>query len=208
MKKLIEGLRTFVSGVHRTERDLYEALADGQRPETLFVTCSDSRVCPSRMTGAGPGELFVIRNAGNIVPPVGHHGGEVATIEYAVEALRVRDIIVCGHSDCGAMGAILDPSPLAAMPAVASWLEHAERVREIVEQLPGLSREEQLDRAIEANVLTQLSHLRTHECVAAAVERGELQMHGWVWDIGSGRVRAFEPDVGGFVDLLERHAAA
>ncbi len=207
MKKLIEGLRTFVSTVHRSERDLYEELATGQRPETLFVTCSDSRVCPSTMTGAGPGELFVVRNAGNIVPPAGHQSGEEASIEYGVVALKVRDIIVCGHSDCGAMKAVIDPTPLAWMPSVARWLDHAERVREIVEQRPDLSPAERLTRAIEANVLTQLSHLMTIGPVARAVERGELRLHGWVWDIGTGRVRAFEADVGGFVDLLERHAA-
>lgn len=207
MKKLIEGLRTFASTVHRSERDLYEELATGQRPETLFVTCSDSRVCPSTMTGAGPGELFVVRNAGNIVPPAGHHSGEEASIEYGVVALKVRDIIVCGHSDCGAMRAVVDPTPLAWMPSVARWLDHAERVREIVEQRPDLSPAERLTRAIEANVLTQLSHLMTIGPVARAVERGELEMHGWVWDIATGRVRAFEADVGGFVDLLDRHAA-
>lgn len=207
MKKLIEGLKTFVSTVHRSERDLYEELATGQRPETLFVTCSDSRVCPSTMTGAGPGELFVVRNAGNIVPPAGHRSGEEASIEYGVVALKVRDIIVCGHSDCGAMKAVLDPTPLVWMPSVARWLDHAERVREIVEQRPDLAPADRLSRAIEANVLTQLSHLMTIEPVARAVERGELRLHGWVWDIGTGRVRAFEADVGEFVDLLERHAA-
>lgn len=207
MKKLIEGLRTFVSTVHRSERDLYEELATGQRPETLFVTCSDSRVCPSTMTGAGPGELFVVRNAGNIVPPAGHQSGEEASIEYGVVALKVRDIIVCGHSDCGAMKAVIDPTPLAWMPSVARWLDHAERVREIVEQRPDLSPAERLTRAIEANVLTQLSHLMTIGPVARAVERGELELHGWVWDIATGRVRAFEADMGGFADLLERHAA-
>lgn len=207
MKKLIEGLRTFVGTVHRSERDLYEELASGQRPETLFVTCSDSRVCPSRLTGAGPGEIFVARNVGNIVPPVGHGGAEASSIEYAVQVLKVRDIVVCGHSDCGAMRALLDPPSLANLPATRAWLEHAERVKEIVDQRPELSPPERLTRAIEANVLSQLSHLRSHRSVVDAVARGELGIHGWVWDIGSGRVRAFEADVGEFVDLLERLAA-
>src|SRR5690606_13108154 len=167
-----------------------------------------SRVCPSTLTDSGPGELFVVRNAGNIVPPAGHRSGEAASIEYAIEVLKVRDIIVCGHADCGAMKAILDPASLSAMPDVAAWLEHAERVLEIVNQAPGLSPAERLNRAIEANVLTQLSHMRTLEPVAAAVERGDVEMHGWVFDIASGRVRAFEADVGEFVDLLDRHAAA
>jgi carbonic anhydrase len=204
MKKLIEGLRTFVSTVHRSERKLYEDLASGQSPHTLFIACSDSRVDPGRLTDAGPGELFVVRNAGNIVPLARFNGGEAASIEYALEVLKVHDVVVCGHSDCGAMKAILDPKSVERLPAVASWLEHAERVREIVDQEEGLSERERLERTIEVNVLTQLGHLYTHESVASRVARGELKLHGWVWDIGGGRVRAFEADPGRFVDLLEQ----
>lgn len=204
MKKLIEGLRTFVATVHPEESELYDRLSRGQSPETLFITCSDSRVTPSRMTATGPGDLFVIRNAGNVVPPAAVSGGEAASIEYAVQVLKVRDIVVCGHSDCGAMKAVLDPSSVRSLPAVARWLEHTDRVRDIVAQAEALPADQRLPRAIEVNVLTQMSHLQTHASVAAAIERGELAVHGWVWDIASGRVRAFDSDEGAFVDLLER----
>lgn len=208
MRKLIEGVRSFVSTVHQSERELFEQLASGQTPETLFITCSDSRVCPSLLTGAGPGELFVVRNAGNIVPVSTNVGGEAASVEYAVSVLKVRDVIVCGHSDCGAMKAVLDPASVSGLPAVAAWVEHSERVREIVDQRPDLSPSLRLERAIEANVLTQLTHLQSHPCVADAVRRRELRLHAWVWDIGSGRMRAFDADRGAFVDLLEHHSVA
>lgn len=208
MKKLIEGVRAFVSTVHRSERELFEKLARTQNPEALFITCSDSRVSPSLLTGTGPGDMFVLRNAGNIVPISSHRGGEAASIEYAISVLRVRDVIVCGHSDCGAMKALLNPSSLRALPAVADWLDHAERVREIVDQVPQLSPQARLERAIEINVLTQLTHLQTHRAVADAVAAGTLSLHGWVWDIASGRVRAFDAGEGSFVDLLEHPVAA
>ncbi len=208
MKKLIDGLRTFVSTLHPKERALYDSLARGQSPETLFITCSDSRVTPMRMTATGPGDLFVVRNAGNIVPPSATGSGEAASIEYAVEVLKVRDVVVCGHSDCGAMKAVLDPGAVRALPAVARWLEHTDRVREIVAQAGELPPEERLARAIEINVLTQMGHLRSHPSVGAALERGEIAVHGWVWDIATGRVRAFDSDEGAFVDLLEQQERA
>lgn len=208
MKKLIDGLRTFVTTVHPSERDLYERLARGQSPETLFVTCSDSRISPTHVTHTGPGDLFVIRNAGNIVPPAAVGGGEAASIEYAVDVLKVRDIVVCGHSDCGAMKAVLDPASVRWLPAVARWLEHTDRVRAIVAEQDGLTPEDRLARTIETNVLTQLGHLQSHRSVAAALERGDVSLHGWVWDIASGRVRAFDTGEGAFVDLLERGSVA
>jgi carbonic anhydrase len=160
-------------------------------------------VSPNLLTGTGPGDLFVVRNAGNIVPPASVGGGEVASIEFAVEALGVRDIVICGHSDCGAMKGVLRPESVQALPTVARWLEHSDRVREIVEA-ERLAPEQRLDRAIEVNVLTQITHLHSHPSVARAVKRGSLQVHGWVWDIGTGRVRAFDTDKGAFVDLIER----
>ena len=204
MQKLIEGLREFVTTAHASDRELYDRLSRGQSPDALFVTCSDSRVSPNLITGTGPGDLFVVRNAGNIVPPANVGGGEAASIEYAVGALKVRDVVICGHSDCGAMKAVLDPSAVKALPSVASWLEHTDRVRAIVGENGQLPPEQRLARAIEVNVLTQMGHLRSHPSVAAAIDRGELSVHGWVWDIASGRVRAFDSDQGTFVDLLEQ----
>jgi len=133
MQKLIQGLRKFQDDVFPAKRELFERLAKGQQPSTLFITCADSRVMPDLFTQAEPGELFAIRNAGNIVPPFGRQpGGVTATIEFAVVALGVRHIIVCGHTDCGAMKGLLHPESLAAMPTVASWLMQADATRRIV----------------------------------------------------------------------------
>lgn len=117
MQKLIEGLHQFQNSVFGTQRELFERLAHGQTPETLFITCSDSRINPNLLTQTEPGELFILRNAGNIVPPYStSQGGEAATIEFAVAGLNVRDIIICGHSHCGAMKGLLDPPPIVTSP--------------------------------------------------------------------------------------------
>ena len=128
MQKLIEGTRHFQHTIFDTQKALFEQLSQGQQPLALFITCSDSRIDPNLLTQTQPGELFVIRNAGNIVPTYGAaSGGEAGTIEYAVAALKVKDIIVCGHSFCGAMNGLLHPETLGALPAVQDWLRHAEQ---------------------------------------------------------------------------------
>src|SRR5579863_8006780 len=130
MQKLIQGIHQFQGKSFLPLQGLFEQLAKGQNPETLFITCSDSRIDPSLLTQSKPGDLFILRNAGNIIPPHGAgNGGEAATIELAVTALGVKDIIICGHSHCGAMHALLKPERVAALPAVASWLTHAETTR-------------------------------------------------------------------------------
>ena len=135
MKELFSGVHQFHSQVFQRERDFFDKLVAGQSPSTLFVTCSDSRVDPNLITQSGPGELFVLRNAGNIVPPYGaSNGGESATIEYAVAALGVRDIVICGHSRCGAVNALLHPEKAAGMPLVSAWLNHAETTRRIIQE--------------------------------------------------------------------------
>src|SRR5688572_30910631 len=127
MQKLILGLHHFQTDVFSHRREIFERLTAGQRPEALFITCSDSRINPNQLTQTGPGELFILRNAGNIVPPYGAvHGGEAATIEYAICVLKVRDIVVCGHSHCGAMSGLLDPDSIENLCSVKSWLNHAE----------------------------------------------------------------------------------
>jgi carbonic anhydrase len=195
--KLIKGFERFHSTYYQSRRPLFESLATGQRPETLFITCSDSRVVPDLMMQTEPGELFVLRNAGNLVPP--HDaldGGESATIEYAVAVLGVRDVVVCGHSDCGAMKAVLDPSGLDGLPKVASWLAHAK---------PALASSNgerlTLDRLVERNVLTQLEHLKTLPAVARRLEQGDLALHGWRFDIASGVVHAYDEVSGAFQPL-------
>src|SRR5581483_9019759 len=163
VQKLIEGIHQFREQDFRPLQGLFEQLAKGQNPETLFVTCSDSRIDPNLLTRSMPGELFILRNAGNIVPPHGSaSGGEAATIEFAVAGLGVRDIIICGHSHCGAMGGLLRPEEVADLPAVAAWLSHAEATRRIIRDNYGhLDEDRRLATAVEENVLVQLENLRT-----------------------------------------------
>ena len=135
MQRLIEGLHHFQSQVFGNQRELFERLAKGQAPETLFITCADSRIDPCLLTQSAPGDLFILRNAGNLVPPYGAvRGGEAATIEFAIAGLGVKDIIVCGHSHCGAMKGLLDPPPATAFPALNDWLSHAEATRRIMHE--------------------------------------------------------------------------
>ena len=133
MQKLVEGIHRFQSETFSRDQGLFETLAEGQHPLALFITCSDSRIDPNRLTDTKPGELFIQRTAGNIVPPYGSvFAGEAATIEYAVMALKIRDIIICGHSHCGAMSGLLNPDSVKEMPAVEAYLKHAEATRRIV----------------------------------------------------------------------------
>lgn len=207
MERIIRGLATFQSHVYPSHKELFQRLASGQNPETLFITCADSRVVPSVITQTDPGELFVCRNAGNIVPPHGSvYGGVSATVEYAVVILEVRDIIVCGHSDCGAIKGLLEPEKLAGVPNVAGWLRYAEPARavEVHQHDPGKSL---LDATIEQNVVAQIEHLETHPSVAERLASGQLQIHGWVYDISSGIVRAWDAGTSTFEVLIEPQAA-
>lgn len=203
MQKLIRGLHHFQQHVFRPQREFFENLAKGQRPEVLFICCSDSRINPNQLTQTGPGELFIVRNAGNIVPPHSHDpGGEAATIEYAVEALGVTDIIVCGHSRCGAMKAIVEPHLLESMPIVKVWLDNAETTRRIIQRsYAHLTGDELLDVAVAENVLVQIEHLRTQPAVAAALARGAVRLHAWVYTIESGEVYAYDPEHGEYERL-------
>jgi carbonic anhydrase len=199
MQKLVEGIHQFQKGIFTSQRQLFERLAGGQQPLALFITCSDSRIDPNLLTQTEPGELFVLRNAGNIVPPYSHGpGGEAATIEYAVCALKVRDIIVCGHSHCGAMNGLLHPEQLGELPAVRQWLTHAESTAKIMkEKYPHLTEAEpRLSATVEENVLAQLENLRTHPSVAAALARDELKLHGWVYEFQTGQVFEYDPHQG------------
>jgi carbonic anhydrase len=191
MKRLIDGALRFQGEVYHEHRDLFRELATGQQPEALLITCSDSRVVPDMIVQAKPGDMFVCRNAGNIAPPYSDvTGGVTATIEYAVSVLNVRHIIVCGHSDCGAMKALLHPEKLKAMPAVRSWLHNAARAEVVVrENHPDLDEKARIEALIEENVLAQLDNLRTHPCVASRLKAGALNLHGWVYDIESGQIR-------------------
>jgi carbonic anhydrase len=179
-------------------------LSKGQNPETLFITCSDSRIDPNLLTRSKPGDLFILRNAGNIVPPHGVASGEAATIEFAVTALGVKDIIICGHSHCGAMRGLLQPEEIASLPAVSSWLSHAEKTRRIVKENYGhLDGNRLLTATVEENVLVQLENLRTLSPVASGLVRAELHLHGWVYKIETGEVFAYDTTSGQFVPVAQ-----
>ena len=210
MEKLIRGVHTFQNEYFSSQPELFERLSKGQQPETLFITCSDSRINPNLLTQTEPGELFILRNAGNMVPPYGAtNGGESATIEYAVAALGVKDIIVCGHSLCGAMKGLLEPESLTELPTVATWLKQAETTRRIIkDNYPGLEDGPLLTATVEENVLVQLENLRTHPTVAARLAKGELHLHGWVYKIETGQVFQYDPTEGQFLSLTPASARA
>jgi carbonic anhydrase len=205
VQKLIQGIHQFRQEDFRPLKGLFEELAKGQSPETLFITCSDSRIDPNLLTQSRPGDLFILRNAGNIVPPHGAAGGgEAATIEFAVVALGVKDIIICGHSHCGAMQGLLRPETLAPLPALTAWLTHAETTRRIVrDNYADLADERLLTATVEENVLVQLENLKTLPAVASRLVKGDLRLHGWVYKIETGDVFAYDLGCGQFVPLAQ-----
>lgn len=210
MEKLVRGLHEFQKTVFSAHRDLFERLSrHGQNPEALFITCSDSRINPNLLTQTQPGDIFIIRNAGNLIPPYGSPtGGEGATIEYAVSALNVKDIIVCGHSHCGAMDALENREQLASsMPLMGEWLKHADATRRIIrENYSHLLPERKKIATIEENVLVQLDHLRTYPAVRARINRGDLHLHGWVYKIETGEVFAYDIESENFIPLVAQPA--
>jgi carbonic anhydrase len=207
MDKLTKGVVRFEKEIYPSQKEFFDKLITKQFPRALFITCSDSRVVPNLITDSEPGDLFTIRNAGNIVPPYGDvMGGVSATIEYSVMALKVRNAIICGHTRCGAMDALLAPESIASMPIVKSWLNHAEGARRIVtETCNHLSEEERARALVEENVLVQLDNLRTHPSVALALAKGEIDLYGWVFDIVTGHVYSYDSDLGHFVSMSEFH---
>ncbi len=187
VEKFLGGISRFQKNVYPKHQDLFEKLATGQRPEALFITCADSRIDPCLLTQTKPGELFICRVIGNVVPPYPDAiGGVSATIEYAVGILRVQEVIVCGHTDCGVMRGALNPEALEAYPNVTAWLRYAKVERREPEPTAGF-----LLALAEDNVIVQLKNLRSHPAVAARLEQGDLALHGWVYHIGSGTVTAY-----------------
>jgi carbonic anhydrase len=203
MEKIVRGIHQFQSTLFDEHRELFARLSMGQQPDTLLITCSDSRIVPDLLTQTQPGELFVLRNAGNIVPPFGASGGgEGATIEFAIAALKVRHVVVMGHSHCGAMKGLLHPEDLASLPLVAAWLKHAEATACVVKECyADLDDPDLLNAAIKENVLVQLDNLRTYPAVAAKLAQGAIMLHGWVYEIESGCIYAFDPSQARFVPL-------
>lgn len=195
MEKLIQGLHRFQANYVATHRDLFEQLSHGQTPRVLFITCSDSRIDPALITQAEVGDLFVIRNAGNIIPPYGaSNGGEGATLEYAIHALGVQQIIVCGHSHCGAMKGLMKLDSLNdEMPLMRDWLRQAEATRRLLRDHYGhCAKDEQVEIAVAENVLNQLENLNTYPIVRSKLHQGMLRLHGWIYQIESGQVLAYD----------------
>ena len=193
MDRIINGVRQFQEKVFPRQRSLFQRLATGQKPETLVIACSDSRISLELLTQTAPGELFVCRNAGNIVPPSGRGDAMSASIEYALGALPIRDIVIIGHSDCGAMKGLLSPQNLDEMPQVKSWLGHARGALKAFQQdgeEPGSH--EAVATLARLNIRLQLEHLHTYPGVFARVRNGRLNLHGWHYEIGTGEVFAWE----------------
>ena len=224
MQQLIHGIHAFRTSYFEANRALFEQLAGGQKPEVLFITCADSRVVPDLITNAAPGTLFTVRNAGNVIPPFqppcppalsgageilqdeafggGFISGEAASAEYAIEVLGVKDVIVCGHTGCGAMHAILHPEDCMALGFVRAWVHHARETRVILDAHYGhLSGDALVQAAVEENVLVQLENLRTYPFVRERLESGAIRLHGWVFEIGTGGVHTYDPVAEEFVPL-------
>ena len=215
MDPVLEQLK---NGVRRFRAETFPSIADAasepQRPHTLFITCADSRIDPNALTATGPGEVFVTRNIGNMVPAYGEMlGGVSAVIEFAVAALGVRHVVICGHTDCGAMKALLDPPSTAKLPSVRNWLKNAQTALAVSNTLheheiptPGDTRQAHSDRPLmdvltEQNVLLQIQHLRTHPSVATALTLGNLTISGWIYDVTTGQVRIAENNALTFTPL-------
>ncbi|MGW1594804.1 carbonic anhydrase [Streptomyces sp. NPDC002343] len=184
MQDLADGVARFQRDVFPAKAELFAHLATHHTPQTLFIGCSDARVVPELITGTEPGDLFVIRTAGNLVPAYTPEAdGITASIEYAVAALGVKDIVVCGHSACGAMTALAEGHDLGGVPAVATWLRHADA------SVARTAADGDVPALVRQNVLAQLANLATHPSVAKALAQGKVTLHGWVFDIPTGRIR-------------------
>src|ERR1035441_2434292 len=191
LNRIAQGVAKFQTEVYPAQREMFERLRRGQDPLALFVTCADSRVNPNLVTQTDPGEIFIERNPGNVIPPYAEFvGGVTAGVEYAMRALKVPVIVVCGHTDCGVMKALLRPEQVADMPGVQKWMSHAFEARKhMLREFGDASKEEQLRRMTEFNVLGQIENLKTHPSVSARLLRREIEIRGWVYDIGRSEER-------------------
>jgi carbonic anhydrase len=205
LDRLIEGHKRFLADVFPSKKSHFHLLAEGQSPQWLFITCSDSRVLPDMILGTEPGDLFISRSIGNVVPVTSQDvDGVTATIEYAVEVLKVPHIIICGHSDCGAMKAALDHKSLENLPKARRWLEHVEVAFSFRQPLnPADGDSAELASLIRGNVVAQLMNLRAQPPVRGAVAEGRLQVHGWYYDILTGRIECYDEELKSFRPLGE-----
>lgn len=208
MAKFVDGVIKFQNEIYPDKRDLFERLAKGQSPEAAFIACSDSRVETAMITQTDPGELFILRNAGNIVPPhTAQTGAMTATIEFAMAVLKVPHVVICGHSECGAMKGAMNPDTLSALPHVKEWIGFSLGAKEIVEELyPDAPGDEKLDHLTKQNVILQLQHLKTHPSVLRRLARKDLTLHGWVYDIKTGEVQAYDELTDSFSPVDDHYA--
>jgi carbonic anhydrase len=192
LAKIVKGVAKFQQEVFPTQRKLFADLRHHQQPIAMFFTCADSRILPNVLLQTGPGEIFTERTAGNIVPRYSDHiGGVTASMEFALLALHVPLIIICGHTDCGVIKALLEPEKAAGMPALQTWMRYSLESRErLLREDAGGSRsqEQKLKLLTEYNVLTQMENLKTHPAVESRLAAGKLAIEGWVYDIGEGSV--------------------
>ena len=207
MQKLLKGALTFRRHVFTAYRQLFERLADGQEPEALFITCSDSRWVPNLITSADPGVLFVVRNIGNIVPPANPadtDNAEASALEYALNVLKVGHIVICGHSGCGAMKAALGTID-DKMPHVRSWLRHTVNAKKLLEAYTDVTDPQaRADLLSEINVLVQLKNLKTHPLVQEHLDAGTLHLHAWFFEIDSAQLYTYDPNEEEFVPITEQ----
>ena len=203
MKKIVEGVKKFQQYIYPEQKERFEALAETQNPEVLFITCSDSRIDPNLITQSNPGELFICRNAGNMVPPHSPQtGGMTASIEYAVSVLGVKDIIICGHSNCGAIKSVIEFDKITGLNHVKEWLGNALAAKQLVEQKHQCVNMEHADEVTKQNVILQLHHLATHPAVFAKIHTQQLNLHGWVYDIKTGKVEVYDKEQDQFIELV------
>ncbi|MBI1810357.1 MAG: carbonic anhydrase [Nitrospirae bacterium] len=206
MKKLYKGIHKFQGSYFKKGKVFFKRLSKRQEPEVLFITCSDSRIDPNLVTQSKPGEIFIVRNVGNIIPPydaIKDKNSVAAAIEFAVLSLKVKDIIVCGHSNCGAMEALYkDERELTNMPHLKDWLKLADSVRNIVlKHYPETSAEIRQRITEEENVLCQLHNIQTYPCVREALDSGALHLHGWNYNIETGKIYAYDTDADMFKEV-------
>ncbi|MFI5334083.1 MAG: carbonic anhydrase [Chlamydiales bacterium] len=208
MKKLIQGIVDFRSGLTEESRALFARLALGQKPDSLFIACSDSRVVPNLFASTNPGDLFVLRNMGNLIPPASSEDASAsAAIEFSIFSLNVADIIVCGHSECGAMQALIKEGNADSCPHLMSWLKYAKeslvKVRSGSVMNQALSLHNQLSQA---NVLQQIEHIKSYPFVRERLEKKTLRIHGWWFDIAQADVYCYEKELNQFVLIDEKEA--
>ena len=213
MKKLIQGIVKFRRDVLPNYRETFARLALGQSPDVLYIGCSDSRVAVNVFASTDPGDLFVVRNVGNLVPPfnLGNQSSadesEAAAIEFALTTLNVSNIIICGHSECGAMHTLVTGRKNVTSNSLREWLSHGDVALEQLDTAPSLgknlARHNQLSQL---NVLKQLENLKTHPVVQEKLKAGKLTLHAWWFEVSRADVHAYEESAGEFVLIDESEA--